>query len=71
MQSIGKMLIFLGLGMVVLGVLLFLSGKLPFFGKLPGDIIIRKKNFTLYIPLATCLLLSFLLTIFLYIFRKK
>ncbi|HEX68501.1 MAG TPA: DUF2905 domain-containing protein, partial [bacterium] len=45
--------------------------KIPGFGKLPGDILIKKKNFTFYFPLATCLILSILLTLILnLIFRK-
>ena len=71
MQSIGKMLILLGLGIAVLGILLTLGDKLPFLGKLPGDFVVRRKNFTVYLPLATCLLISLFLTIFLYFFRKK
>jgi hypothetical protein len=71
MQSMGKMLIFLGLGIVLLGLLLTAADKLPFIGKFPGDIVIRKKNFVFYFPIATCLLISLLVTIFLYFFHKK
>ncbi|MFQ5674607.1 MAG: DUF2905 domain-containing protein, partial [bacterium] len=45
--------------------------QLPFLGKLPGDILIQKKNFTFYFPIATSILLSFILSLFLYFFNKK
>jgi hypothetical protein len=49
----------------------FLFGdKIPFFGKLPGDIIIRKKNFTFYFPIVTSILLSLLISLIIYFFRK-
>jgi hypothetical protein len=69
--SMGKMLILLGLGIALLGVLLLVGDKIPLLGKLPGDIVIRRKNMVFYFPLATCLLISLLLTIFLYFFQKK
>ncbi|MDJ0589106.1 MAG: DUF2905 domain-containing protein [Pleurocapsa sp. MO_226.B13] len=59
--EIGKTLVILGLGIVVLGGLLWLSGgtlkNFP-LGRLPGDILIKKDNFTFYFPIATCILLS-------------
>lgn len=56
--------------MVLAGVALVSFGKIPFFGKLPGDIIIQKKNFTFYFPLVTSLLLSLLVSLILYLFKK-
>ncbi|MCK5426555.1 MAG: DUF2905 domain-containing protein [Thermodesulfovibrionia bacterium] len=73
-QYIGKLLIIFGIIIVALGVLLLLfkqSGIL-FFGKLPGDIVIRKKNFVFYFPIATSIILSLLLSLILYfIFGRK
>jgi len=75
--SIGKMLIVFGVVMVVIGVILILVGKVPFLGKLPGDIHVQKKDFGFYFPLGTCLVvsigLSLLLSvifIFLNLFKK-
>ena len=58
MAELGKTLILLGGVLVVVGVLLTLGGKLPWLGRLPGDIIIQRDNFTFYFPLATSILLS-------------
>jgi hypothetical protein len=69
-QQIGKLLIFLGIFILILGVLFLFGDKIPFFGKLPGDIIIRKKNFTFYFPIVTSILLSLLISLIIYFFRK-
>lgn len=71
METLGKLLMGLGGIIFVLGVLVLFLGKIPFLGKLPGDILIQKKNIWIYFPLTTSLLLSILLTLFLYIFHKK
>jgi len=68
---IGKFLIILGLVIVAVGGLLMLSGKIPWLGRLPGDIIIQKKNFTLYFPLATGIIISLALTLLFWIFGRK
>ena len=70
-QYIGKFLIVLGMVSIVLGGLLLLSGKISWLGRLPGDIVIQKKNFTFYFPLATSILLSILLTLIFWLFGKK
>jgi hypothetical protein len=69
-QQIGKLLIFLGLILVVLGGLFLLGDNIPFLGKLPGDIHIQKKSFNFYFPLTTCILLSLIISIILYLFRR-
>jgi hypothetical protein len=71
MQPIGKFLIIVGLLLVVIGGLLLLSGKIPWLGRLPGDIVIQRKNFTFYFPLATSILLSILLTLILWLLGRK
>ena len=58
----GKALMFLGALIFVLGGLLILGGKLSSIGRLPGDFLIQRKNFSLYFPLGTSILLSILLT---------
>ncbi len=70
-QYIGKFLIIAGITAVAIGGLFLLAGKIPWIGRLPGDIIIQKKNFTFYFPLATGILLSLLLTFILWILRRK
>ncbi len=63
MESLGKMLILFGIVLAVLGGLLLLTGKIPFLGRLPGDIIIRRENWSFYFPLTTSILISILLTL--------
>jgi hypothetical protein len=71
LQDIGKLLIILGVVMIAVGALFALSGKVPWLGRLPGDIIIRKKTFTFYFPLATSILLSLILTFIFWLIRRK
>ena len=66
----GKTLIIIGLLFIVAGVFFTYGGKLPFIGKLPGDIRIERENFSFYFPLGTCLLISFLLSLIFWIFRR-
>ena len=68
--ALGKMLILLGVLIIVIGFLLLIGEKIPWIGKLPGDIIIRKKNFTLYFPLTTSIFISIILTLFFWVLRK-
>jgi hypothetical protein len=68
--ALGKMLILLGVLIIVIGVLLLIGEKITWIGRLPGDIIIRKKNFTFYFPLATSIIISIILTLLLMLFRK-
>ncbi len=70
-QYLGKFLVILGIIIVALGGLLLLSGKIPWVGRLPGDIIIHRKNFTFYLPLATSILLSLLLTLIFWLLRRR
>jgi Protein of unknown function (DUF2905) len=72
MFSIGKMLVFFGIFMILFGLFFMLAGRIPFLGKLPGDIAIHTKRFHFYFPLATSLIISLLLTIIInIIFRHK
>jgi hypothetical protein len=70
MQELGKTLMLIGIVLVAVGAVLYFLKGIPFLGKLPGDVLIQKKNFTFYFPVATCLLLSLLLTLFFYLFRR-
>lgn len=69
-NGIGKVLIFVGIAMVLLGAVLLLLPKIPFLGKLPGDIFIERKNVSFYFPLATSIMLSILVSLVLYFIRK-
>ncbi|TYO98303.1 DUF2905 family protein [Geothermobacter ehrlichii] len=66
----GKLLLIAGGMLMLAGLLLLLADKLPLPGRLPGDIRIEKENFTFYFPLGSCLLLSLLLSLFLWLFRR-
>ena len=70
MESFGKALIFFGILLVVLGFIFSVGVKIPWLGQLPGDIYIRRENFTFYFPLTTCLLIGLILTLVLYLFRR-
>lgn len=70
-QHIGKFLIITGIIIAALGGLFLLSGKLPWLGKLPGDIIIQRKNFTFYFPLATSILLSIIITFIFWLLGRR
>ncbi|MDZ7362156.1 MAG: DUF2905 domain-containing protein [candidate division KSB1 bacterium] len=70
MQELGKIIMLIGGVLLVVGAVLYFQKGIPFLGKLPGDILVQKKNFTFYFPLATSLVLSLLLTLFFYLFRK-
>ncbi len=63
MQGIGKVLVLAGLGIVALGLVLTFFDKIPFLGKLPGDISIKRENFQVYIPLTTSILVSVLVSL--------
>ena len=67
---LGKMLILLGVFIILIGILLVIGEKIPWIGRLPGDIIIRKKNFPFYFPIVTSILISIILTLLFALFRK-
>ncbi|MFO7984008.1 MAG: DUF2905 domain-containing protein [Desulfuromonadales bacterium] len=69
-MSPGKALILAGLVLIVLGVFFTYGGKIPFLGKLPGDIRIEKDNFSFYFPVTTCILLSVLISLIFWLFRR-
>ena len=70
MAELGKTLILFGGLMLLVGVLLTLNGKVPWLGHLPGDIFIRRGHFSFYFPLATCLLVSALLSLLFFLLRR-
>ena len=66
---IGKTLLFCGVVLIILGGIFLLVGKLPFPGRLPGDIVIQRKNIIFYFPLGLCIVISIILTIIFRIFK--
>ncbi len=70
MGEFGKTLIYLGILLVIVGVIFSLAGKLPGLGNLPGDITIQRERFTFYFPLTTCILISVIISLVLYFFRR-
>ena len=63
LQSIGKILILGGAFLAFLGLLLFFWQRIPFLGKLPGDIFLQKESFQFFFPIVTCIIISIVLTI--------
>ena len=55
---------------IIVGVLLLVGDKIPWIGRLPGDIIIRKEKFSFYFPITTCIIISIILTLLFTLFRK-
>ena len=70
MNDFGKILVFLGLVLVGLGLILLYGPKIPWLGRLPGDITIKRDNFTFYFPLASSVIISVVLTILFSLFRR-
>jgi len=69
-SGIGKTLIIIGLVITAVGIVLVFIPKVPWLGKLPGDIAIKKDHFQFYFPITTCIIVSIILTVLLYLFRK-
>ena len=63
MVGLGKILLIVGGIIVILGLILLFSNQIPFLGKLPGDIMVKKNGFSFYFPIVTMLIISILITI--------
>lgn len=70
-SSIGKMLIIFGAILIGIGIFITFAGKVFPLGRLPGDILVRKGNFTFYFPVVTSIILSIVLTILLNFLGRK
>lgn len=70
MPGLGRMLIIIGIIFVVMGLAFLFGDKIPFLGKLPGDISIQKERFSFYFPITTSIIISIILSILFAIFRK-
>ncbi len=71
MHDFGKILVLIGLLLFVLGSILIVGNKLPFVGKLPGDIVIERRDYSFYFPVTTCIIISIVLSFVFWIFSKK
>jgi Protein of unknown function (DUF2905) len=69
-MAFGKMLIIAGIILFLAGLVLSYAGSIPWLGRLPGDIHIKKDGFQFYFPVVTCILISLLLTAILALFRR-
>jgi len=68
---LGKILILFGIVFILLGIFLIFFQRIPYLGKLPGDIIIRRGNTVIYFPIVTCILLSIIFSLILNIFFRR
>jgi len=70
MSDLGRFLIVIGVILVIVGAVFLLAPKIPWLGRLPGDISIKRGNFSFYFPLGTCILISVILSLIMYLLRK-
>jgi hypothetical protein len=66
----GRILIIMGFILIIFGLAFLFADKIPFLGKLPGDIYVKKDRFTFYFPLTTSLIISIIMTVIFWLFRK-
>ena len=66
----GKLLIIVGIVCIAVGVLITYGPKIPFLGKLPGDLFVEKGNFKFYFPITTCIIVSIILSLLLFLFNR-
>ncbi len=71
LNSIGKLLMLFDVILFALGGIFILGGKLPWLGRLPGDVYIQKKNFTFFFPITTSILISIIISVIFILLRRK
>jgi hypothetical protein len=71
MEGLGRLLIVLGVVTAIVGVVLLVVPRIPWLGRLPGDIVVRREGFTFYFPLATSIIVSIVLTVLLNLFFRR
>lgn len=69
-KNMGKFIIIIGLILVLIGIIMQFADKIPWIGRLPGDILIKRENFTFYFPLVTSIILSIIISLIIYLIRK-
>jgi uncharacterized protein HemY len=70
MGELAKVMIVIGSVLIAVGLVILVFPRLPFVGRLPGDILIKKENYTLYFPLATSIVISIIISLILYFINK-
>ena len=70
MSELGRYLIAAGALIALIGVVLLFAGKIPWLGRLPGDVYYKSDRVTVYFPLATCVVVSVVLSLLVYLFRR-
>ncbi len=70
MPALGKVLLVAGLVIAAVGLVLMFSDRIPWLGKLPGDITIEKGNFRIYAPITTCIVLSVVISLVLWVLSQ-
>jgi hypothetical protein len=68
LSGLGRILLLIGLLIAAVGVLLLIFGRMPFLGRLPGDVVVQRGNWSFYFPLATSIIISLILTLVLNLF---
>ena len=71
MNDLGKSLVVIGLVIAVVGVVVMLAGRVPWLGRLPGDIYVQRGGWSFYFPVVTSLVLSVLLTLLFWLFGRR
>jgi len=71
LHTMGKTILILGVFLVILGLLIVIAPKIPFIGKLPGDIHVKRDNFTFYFPITSSILISIIVTILINLLLSK
>ncbi len=70
-SGLGKLMIVLGGILIIIGAAIVVAGKIPWLGRLPGDIYIERRNFTFFLPLTTSILISVILSLVLYLLSRR
>ncbi|MDH4101006.1 MAG: DUF2905 domain-containing protein [Nitrospirota bacterium] len=71
LPSLGKTLIVIGILLAVVGLILTFAEKIPWLGRLPGDIVVKRENFTFYFPLATSIIISIVITLLFWLMGRR
>ncbi|MDD4909814.1 MAG: DUF2905 domain-containing protein [Candidatus Omnitrophica bacterium] len=71
MSGLSKILIFMGALLILAGAVFYFIGKVPYVGRLPGDIYIQRKNFTFYFPLTTSIIVSIIISFILWLWSRR
>ncbi|MBU0468591.1 MAG: DUF2905 domain-containing protein [Candidatus Omnitrophica bacterium] len=71
MAGLSKIFIFIGIVFIIIGILVGVFGRIPWLGRLPGDILIKRENTYFYFPIATSIIVSIILSLIMYYFNKR